>query len=707
VLGDAAKADLAEAEASAKGRKTYSVVVDPRNTKPQRVEKALFQKRSSPMSNPFEMLCGGPREAARACGALDERGLHMMMRRSGERIANAGRELGRAAQDASAAATLAVDDLNRHTLERVVSTVKSKVGRGGYTLRQEAPSVFARLRPRPSNVAAEEHRLSHSDHIVRVSAEHPAMAPLSFVLDGVIGGESDQAAAYAAVGADAVEALLRGESTTLIAVGNAGAGKTYTLFGPPDLLSNPSGSAWQEWGLLPRASHHLFSRASAVGGVEGLLGVGSTVSCTFVEVHDERVHDLLGKGRDLRLRESASRGVHVPGVTKRLVEWEEDVMRALVIGLQKRGAIAAEEAEGGTQGGSGSGSGSQCSHTIFTVEVNRKAPDGSEHVSRLQLVDLGTPDQPRPGTARSSRNAMPANQSLAALDQCLQALTDTHPRAARPPAPGEPNPQAIPYRDSKLTWLMRDALGGGAGARGAVHRTTFIAVCSAEPQLLPATINNLRFAHRCRQARLWVPEESLLAEQFQTPLQLTHAMPGEQRTADKPAFGRPPTVSVPSPRAKPMPTSLSSPTRLSGTMMSMQLGPGPASDSSDDGEDERSSELRRKRARDAPAAKSGAPAVVPPQDDATPEQPSGGPAERRDVSTSPSWMAVDLAMLSERSKEKVELQQKLVAVQAKVHSEETVLSPPIQHSEGWEELQSAHAHMLLLEARLAELSTGG
>ena len=88
-------------------------------------------------------------------------------------------------------------------------------------------------------------------------------------------------------------------------------------------------------------------------------------------------------------------------------------------------------------------------------------------------------------------------------------------------------------------------------------------------------------------------------------------------------------------------------------------------------------------------------------------QPSGGPAERRDVSTSPSWMAVDLAMLSERSKEKVELQQKLVAVQAKVHSEETVLSPPIQHSEGWEELQSAHAHMLLLEARLAELSTGG
>ena len=64
-------------------------------------------------------------------------------------------------------------------------------------------------------------------------------------------------------------------------------------------------------------------------------------------------------------------------------------------------------------------------------------------------------------------------------------------------------------------------------------------------------------------------------------------------------------------------------------------------------------------------------------------------------------------MLSERSKEKVELQHRLAAVQAKVHAEEAAPSPPIQHSEGWEELQSAHAHMLLLEARLAELSTTG
>ena len=68
-------------------------------------------------------------------------------------------------------------------------------------------------------------------------------------------------------------------------------------------------------------------------------------------------------------------------------------------------------------------------------------------------------------------------------------------------------------------------------------------------------------------------------------------------------------------------------------------------------------------------------------------------------------MCVGLARtISERSKETVALQQKLAAVQAKVQHDEASPPPPIEHSEGWEELQSAHAHMLLLEARLAELS---
>eukprot|EP00966_Prymnesium_polylepis_P020604 473913-Prymnesium_polylepis.1 len=70
------------------------------------------------------------------------------------------------------------------------------------------------------------------------------MAPLAFSLDAVLPPSADQEATYAAIGAPTVEGLLRGESTTLVALGAGRTGKTYTLFGPPALLSNPAGSAW-------------------------------------------------------------------------------------------------------------------------------------------------------------------------------------------------------------------------------------------------------------------------------------------------------------------------------------------------------------------------------------------------------------------------------------------------------------------------------
>lgn len=575
--------------------------------------------------------------------------MQFLLRKSGEGLANATRKLGQAVQDAGSAATLAVDDLNRHTIERVKTQVKSKVGAmSARTLLQEAPSVYVRLRPTSTTVPPTEERLSNSERVVRIAAEHPAMAPLSFVLDGVMGVESDQAATYAAVGAKAIEGLLQGESTTLIAFGDSGSGKSYTLFGPPDLLSNPSGSAWQGWGLLPRASHHLFSRASAVGGVEGLLGPGSSVSCSFLEVRDECIHDLLGKGHGLRLRESASLGVHVPDATKRLVEWEEDVMRALVIGLQKR---SSPRDEGGAS-----------THAIFTLTLRRRNADGGMRECSLQLVDLGSAEARRPGTARSV--APPTNVSLAALNRCVNALAENSPHQAKQPSIGEPNPQAIPYRESKLTWLLRDALGGAAGVTH-VH-TTFIALCSTELQQLPSTINSLRFAHRCRQARLWVaraatrPTEALqITSNDGTPREQTSPPPPEQHLRS------PPSMPVPA--------------ELTSTMLSMKLGPGPDSESSDEGEEEQITE----RAREALAALS-------------PSTPGA-------VVSSPP-VAIPLASLSERSKETAELRQRLAAVQAQVAVDASASPPAIQNTDGWEQLQSAHAHMLLLEARLAELS---
>jgi len=333
-----------------------------------------------------------------------------------------------------------------------------------------------------------------------VDSQHAVMAPLNFAFDGVLSPNHDQEAAYAALGAPAVEALVRGESSYLIALGALNAGKTYSLYGPVAQLSNPAGSAWMEWGLLPRACHHFFSRASAMGGVDGLLGVETTLSCSFIEIRDEVINDLLGKGRGLRVRESAARGVHVPEATQRVVEWEEDVMRALVIGLQNRTVGSGEAARG--------------SHTIFTLTASQRMADGTASDTCLQLVEMGAAELPRPGSAVPAEPTPPTTKSVATLTKCLAMMAEGSGGNVAAPPPGEPNPLSLPYRDSRLTWLLRDALGCNVTAERIVH-TSLLACCSVQPEKLPATIGTLRFGHRCRHAHLWVaarPEDRLQAQ---------------------------------------------------------------------------------------------------------------------------------------------------------------------------------------------------
>ena len=183
-------APAAAARKDPQGKGVYRLVVDPR-TKPK-------------LPSVGDWLCGAPR----GCGGLEELP-KFLLKQSGEGLANAGKRLRHVVAEAGSAATLVVDDFHRHTLERVKVQLTQKHGRRQVV--RAAPTVCARLRALPPTDALgpsqdDQNRLRHSDSIVRVAAEHPAMAPLSFVLDRVIGPDSDQAAAYASIGAPAVEA---------------------------------------------------------------------------------------------------------------------------------------------------------------------------------------------------------------------------------------------------------------------------------------------------------------------------------------------------------------------------------------------------------------------------------------------------------------------------------------------------------------------
>lgn len=661
-----------------------------------------------------------------------ENGVQRMIKRSAcgaqQGLVDATRLLGRTAtglvQHASSAATLLVDDLDRHTLHRPKGP--SRYSFDGPLVRQRAPRVFARLQPtHESSVSSQESRLSHSDRVVKVAAEYAHMAPLSFVLDGVLGPTSDQAAAYASLCAEATEGLLRGESATLIAFGAPGTGKTHTLFGPTSHLSNAANtSAWQEWGLLPRASHHLFTRASAVGGVEGLFGHGATVTCTFLEVTDDAIYDLLGKnGRPLRLRESAKLGVHVPEATQRLVEWEEDVMRALLIGLQNR----ADAGHRTPSSRSGAGGGA---HAIFTLTVSvRVGASGEMQHSSLQLVDLGAAETHRPGSGNGTGSGgtggtvgkPPANMSLSALNTCINALAESTAFSSTLPSTTNPNPQGIPYRDSKLTWLLRDALGGDAIGAARPMQTVFIACCGAEPGKLPHSINSLRFAQRCRQARVWVADASP-APPSTPPLAL------QQRS---------PAADVVSPGASSVATSppgsaangLATPPRsVAKRMRDAEIGGGGISHFLRSSPPSRGADSREMMASSLGVNLSGPVNVSPSDEDVSsdeegesPPTPHPKPMHLRSAERKTRGDAdPDDNLPSSHAAEAAILLEKLAAVQAQqTASERSTVRSMIEATlaaemaesatplggEGFLALQSAHAHMVLLEARLAELAT--
>ena len=207
-----------------------------------------------------------------------EMALHMLGGINGagrvlEGFEGVGRVLEQAVSDAGcgllAAATTLVDDLSL---------------RGVRQLRETSPSpVLAHVRFRPTG--GTEGRLRHTDSEVQLA--HPGIMPLGLRFDGVLGKASDQAATYESIGASLTAEILEGRSQSLLVCGAAGAGKTYSLFGSPSLLADPTTDSWRHWGLLPRAGHHLFSLANEAGGLAALLGKGGSVRCSFVEVCTE------------------------------------------------------------------------------------------------------------------------------------------------------------------------------------------------------------------------------------------------------------------------------------------------------------------------------------------------------------------------------------------------------------------------------------
>ncbi|TPX64688.1 hypothetical protein SpCBS45565_g05722 [Spizellomyces sp. 'palustris'] len=267
----------------------------------------------------------------------------------------------------------------------------------------------------------------------------------------------------------AVEGVLDGINGTVLAYGQTSSGKTFTMG------SDHIGSVGNERkGIIPRAVEWIFDRVEERKRMDAM--VNYVVRVSFLEIYQEQIRDLLmpsSDPKDLSIRKDKHGVTIVSGLSQVTVSTAEEAL-----GLLESGAI--ERTTGDTQ----MHLKSSRSHAIFMLMVEQLAPDGAAlRVSKLCLVDLaGSERLKRTGAAGIRfKESVKINTGLLALGNVISRLGDGSPIKDR----------HVPYRESKLTRLLQDSLGGNA-------KTVMIACVSPAVEDVDETLNTLKYAHRAR-----------------------------------------------------------------------------------------------------------------------------------------------------------------------------------------------------------------
>ncbi|XP_011875428.1 PREDICTED: bipolar kinesin KRP-130 [Vollenhovia emeryi] len=291
-----------------------------------------------------------------------------------------------------------------------------------------------------------------------------------FTFDKVFGPSSKQVDVYNAVVNPLLEEVLAGYNCTVFAYGQTGTGKTFTMEG----VSNDPTLHWQsdtKAGIIPRALSHLFDELRMLEVQE------YTVRVSFLELYNEELFDLLSPTDDaskIRLYEDATRkgSVIIHGLEEVTVHNKNEVYKILEKGSEKRQTAATLM-----------NAHSSRSHTVFsiTIHIKENNVDGEEllKTGKLNLVDLaGSENIGRSGAVdKRAREAGNINQSLLTLGRVITALVERAPH--------------IPYRESKLTRLLQESLGGRT-------KTSIIATVSPAGINLEETLSTLDYAHRAK-----------------------------------------------------------------------------------------------------------------------------------------------------------------------------------------------------------------
>ncbi|UKZ57833.1 hypothetical protein TrVGV298_011694 [Trichoderma virens] len=280
---------------------------------------------------------------------------------------------------------------------------------------------------------------------------------------------------YNSLGEEFLDHNFEGYHTCIFAYGQTGSGKSYTMMGTPE---NP--------GLIPRTCEDLFERIDAAHNEDS--SVAYNVRVSYFEVYNEHVRDLLvpvvpnTAPNYLKIRESPTEGPYVKDLTEVPVRNIHEIMRYIKVGDASRTVASTKMNDTSSR-----------SHAVFTIMLKQihhdmETDETTERSSRIRLVDLAGSERAKTTEATGARlrEGSNINKSLATLGRVIAALAG--PKQLR----SGKRKDVVPYRDSILTWLLKDSLGGNS-------KTAMIA-CIA-PSDYDETLSTLRYADQAKRIR--------------------------------------------------------------------------------------------------------------------------------------------------------------------------------------------------------------
>ena len=282
-----------------------------------------------------------------------------------------------------------------------------------------------------------------------------------------------QADLFKDLGAPLLDNAFQGYNNCIFAYGQTGSGKSYSMMG-----------YGKDAGVIPQICKEMFVR---IAEMQADPNVTCTVEVSYLEIYNERVRDLLNPSNkgNLKVREHPSTGPYVEDLAKLVVRSFQEIENLMDEGNKARTVAATNMNETSSR-----------SHAVFTLTLTQKRHDDettmdSEKVSRISLVDLAGSERATSTGATGARlkEGAEINRSLSTLGRVIAALADLSAGKTKKKAAS-----MVPYRDSVLTWLLKDSLGGNS-------MTAMIAAISPADINFEETLSTLRYADSAKRIK--------------------------------------------------------------------------------------------------------------------------------------------------------------------------------------------------------------